>query len=204
MNYLEDFKKFLPQFLFGESKEKLFEELKCFPNNIDQRIFSSFSESNNGIFQGDGLKQFKLADYEQDSFFLAKVIVVSNTCDVSVKNKRYFEACISVAPIFNLKKYRVLLRENYPETKWDAIDNHIRDIKSQFVSQIFYLPSKEPTVPDESFVRLDMIQSLPLSIIDLDKINDIRIFSISNYGFYLFLYKLSVHFCRVRESIDRN
>lgn len=30
-----------------------------------------------------------------------------------------------------------------------------------------------------------------------------KIFTLSNYGFYMFLVKLSIHFTRVREGVDR-
>lgn len=30
-----------------------------------------------------------------------------------------------------------------------------------------------------------------------------RLYSLSNYGLYLFLFKLSVHLTRIREGVDR-
>lgn len=36
----EEIKKYLPQYLSVPSQENLFEELKSFPDNIDQRFYS--------------------------------------------------------------------------------------------------------------------------------------------------------------------
>jgi hypothetical protein len=51
----EEIKKYLPQYLSDSSQENLFEELKNFPDNIDQRFYSELLTRDKMVYQGDGL-----------------------------------------------------------------------------------------------------------------------------------------------------
>ncbi len=84
-----------------------------------------------------------------------------------------------------------------------SIISHIDDIRKQKISQIFYLP-KGGKLENESFVFLDRINNLPSSYFKEEEIKESRIFTLSDYGFYIFLFKLSVHFTRIRESVQRS
>ena len=44
---------------------------------------------------------------------------------------------------------------------------------------------------------------MPNTLIERDKINYNRIFTLSDYGAYLFLLKLSIHFTRVQDKVER-
>ena len=67
------------------------------------------------------------------------------------------------------------------------------------VTHVVYLP-KNSKMQYDAIVRLDKICS-----VDRRKIsNKNRLFTLSDYGLYLFLLKLSIHFTRIRERIDRN
>ncbi len=83
-----------------------------------------------------------------------------------------------------------------------SIKQHINTIKRQRITQIFYLP-KGKHLQEESIVFLDRINSCDNRIISSEKINDIRLFTLSNYGHYIFLVKLSMHFTRIYENVDR-
>lgn len=56
----------------------------------------------------------------------------------------------------------------------------------------------------DAIVRLDKVCSLNRSLISNEAINQQRLFTLSDYGLYLFLLKISIHFTRIRERIDRN
>ena len=206
MTSIEEIKKYLPQYLSASATVSLFEELKQFPSNIDQRIYTERLKGESVIFQGDGLIGLLYVNLPDTTAKPLLGMIFSNTCDIDAQNDRLFDARISFAPIFNLNKYKNALIEKYVNSKIktiQAINSHIDDIKKQNISQIFYLPQGSGLEQD-SIVFLDRINNLPSGYFSKDQIVKNRIFTLSDYGFYLFLFKLSVHFTRVRESVQRS
>jgi len=84
-----------------------------------------------------------------------------------------------------------------------SIDNHLEDIRRQRITQIFYLPLGS-SLGYEAIVFLDRINNCDNKSISRENLSQRRLFVLSDYGFYLFLTKLSFHFSRVQEKIDRN
>ena len=82
------------------------------------------------------------------------------------------------------------------------ITDHINAIKKQEITQIFYLPKFDGKL-EESIVFLDRVNNMPNTLIERDKISSNRIFTLSDYGAYLFLLKLSIHFTRVQDKVER-
>ncbi len=206
MTSIEEIKKYLPQYLSDSATVSLFEELKQFPSNIDQRIYTERLKGKSVIFQGDGLIGLLYVNLPDTTAKPLLGMIFSNTCDIDPQNNRLFDARISFAPVFNLNKYKNALIEKYVNSKKktiQAINSHIDDIKKQNISQIFYLPQGSGLEQD-SIVFLDRINNLPSGYFSKDQILKNRLFTLSDYGFYLFLFKLSVHFTRVRESIQRS
>ena len=197
----EEIKKYLPKYLSAASYDQLLIELKSFPGNMDNRMFTSFLDSKY-IYQGDGLLNMPIINIlnPDKSRKEAPCIVLSNTCDVSPENKRLFASSILYAPIIPLDKYiDIMLAQQVSKEK---ISNHIDLIKQQKFTQLFYLPSTESN--PESIVFLDRIFNVDVNYINQEEIPDRRFFSLSNYGFYLLLFKLSVHFSRIQENVDRD
>mgnify|MGYP006347031977 CR=1 FL=1 len=56
----------------------------------------------------------------------------------------------------------------------------------------------------DGIIFFDRVISIPLSNQRTEEFVQNRIFTLSNFGFYLFLLKISYHFTRVKERIDRN
>lgn len=201
----EEIKKYLPHYLSDTSQHFLFKELKDFPENIDQRLYSNFCIEKNLIYQGDGLEGLMVINLPETDSKQVPAIVLSNTCDVDKSNKRFFPTRLVYAPIFQLEKYHAMLIEElvktskYPEQK---ITDHILSIRKQFNTQILFLP-KGANLENDSIVFLDRVNNYPLEDFPMEEIPKRRIFSLSNYGFYLFLVKLSIHFNRIREDVDR-
>jgi hypothetical protein len=199
----DDIRIFLPKYLSDAEQKNLFSELKSFPINVDQRLYSLKLKEENNLFQGDGYKSIIMADYEEKKFIEVKCILLSNTCDVSKKNKRNY--CIpykTFAPIFKLKEYQEALLEDYP-SQIKSIQNHIESIRKQENTSMFYLPSLHEE-GEEYFVRFDCSFSIPDDLISMNKLLDKRLFVLSNYGFYLFLLKVSIHSSRIQEGINRD
>lgn len=198
--FLEDIKKYLPVYLSSSAEGALFGELKAFPKNIDERLYTSYLRKETVLFQGDGIKDMLVLNLPDTNIKPTPSIVISNTCDSDLDNKRLFEPRICYCPIFNLEKYKANLLKKGIETA-KTIDNHIETIKKQQITQIFYLPKTEDL--DDSIVFLDRVNNCSNKYIDRDTIFHKRLFTLSDYGFYLFLFKLSIHFTRIKEGIER-
>lgn len=199
---IEEIQKFLPQYLSATTFDQLKQELKDYPDNIDSRMYTTYIEPNI-VYQGDGLRDMPVvrvsANHRTHIQYLPSIIL-SNTCDIDLANTRFFSASIMFAPIISLDKYRKTLLECGIDEK--KIDAHIAVIKTQQCTQIFYLPAS-PAM-QESIVFLDRVCHSNNHDVDRKELSEKRIFSLSQYGFYMLLFKLSIHFCRMQEGVDRN
>jgi len=198
---IEDIKVFLPKYLSEDDQKKLFEQLKNFPENIDKRMYSEILKTEKDVLQGDGIREIDWPPHQSgDSFQKIKALVLSNSCDISQENKRVYDSYCTFAPIFMLSKYESALIED----KHDGhkIANHLKDIREQRITPFFYIPSLQG-LDGECFVRFDLVFSLPISEETVPTLVENRIFSLSNYGFYLLLFKYSIHTNRIQEKVQR-
>lgn len=201
----EDVQKYLPQYLSAESQDKLFEDLKSFPNNLDDRFYSSHLLIDSSFYQGDGINKLLVINLPDSQIGELPSIIISNSCDIDPKNKRLFPSRIAYAPIFCLEKYRAALIKDHFETKTcsiDRIDNHIENLKKQKNTQILFLP-KGGKLESDSIVFLDRLNNCPIEQISKQGPDTFKLFTLSDYGFYVFLIKLSIHFTRIQERIER-
>jgi hypothetical protein len=199
MNIKESIKQFLPKYLSETEQKKLVHEISAFPDNLDSRFYTTFLKNELTVFQGDGIEDLEISNLPSTDFLNAKCLVTSNTCDVDPENKRLFESRLTYCPIVDLEKYITNLQSQ--EIDSEKIENHLRDIKAQKITQILYLPSNSNT--KESIVFLDRINNSPTNVITKGNLKKRRIFTLSNYGFYLLLLKLSISFTRIGEGVNR-
>lgn len=200
---LEDFQLFLPKYLSPESQRELLKELKNFPENIDSRLYTSRLDDEEIIFQGDGLDNLLIINLPEDAVRMAKGIVISNTCDIDPKNPRFVASRLCYAPILSFEKYIRSLEEERAskEISIDEIKDHADAIRKQRVTQIFFLPKTGEL--EDSVVLLDRILNCDNNYVNREKLKGKRLFTLSDYGIYLFIFKLSLHFTRMQESIER-
>ena len=201
---IEEIKKYLPYYLNDKERQSLLQELKNYPENLDGRIFTTYLKDEQNIFQGDGFQEFLFVNLPDSNVGKLPAMVLSNTCDISLTNERLYPKRIVYAPIFNLDKYRealIIEHENKEETE-QSINSHIQAIKKQQITDIFYLPRCE-VLKDDSIVMFDRLNNLPADYLSSEDIKRTRLFTLSDYGFYLFLIKLSIHFSRIKEEINR-
>jgi len=202
----EDVKKYLPHYLSDHANENLFSELKNFPNNLDNRLYTSFLKDSKILFQGDAVEALPHIQLPSPEIKEVDCVVLSNTCDIDQDNTRLLSSRLVHAPIIKLAKYHEMLDNVFIKTKVkrkEIIDQHISAIKKQYISHIFYLP-KGSGLTDDSIIFFDRVNSLPSNYIKKEDIIQKRIFTLSDFGFYLLLFKLSVHFTRIRENVSRN
>lgn len=201
----EEVKKYLPQYLSSTAQQELFKELNQFPHNIDQRIYTSQLADQESIFQGDGVQNLLYINFPNTDIGEVPGMILSNTCDIDPSNKRFMPLRMVYTPIINLAKYEQSLIRSHVETGQktiQSINSHISDIRKQYISHIFYLP-KSGQLKDDSIVFFDRINNCPSDSIEGQSLPERRIFTLSDYGFYLFLFKLSVHFTRIRDGVPR-
>jgi len=203
MSYFDDFQKYLPQYLSPESQKELFSQLNEFPDNINKVVYAySFCE-NEIIYQGDGFDGFLITNLPKNDQKESPCIILSNTCDVNAENERkFFIPRIMYCPIMSLDRYSKWLSDKRGLLSGEALEAHLKAIKDQHITSFFYLP-KGANLLEDSIALLDRVNNCDLDYLTPNFIENNRLFSLSNYGFYLFLFKLSVHFTRVFEKADR-
>ena len=190
-NYIE---KFLPQYLNDNYKEMLASNLANFPNNMDKIYMNNQDYLNNK----DSILQSDIFEYKDESLNKPKrVLVISNTCDNSGDNKRDFPLNIACVPLIKLQKLLNCLRKN--QKKEDEIIDFEKKVKSQKYSNLLFFP-KINNNDDDYIACFDK----PFSE-EREQFNkkSNKLMSLSNYGFYIFLLKLSIHFTRILEKINR-
>lgn len=151
------------------------------------------------LLQGDGWTEFEVFNPEKMEGKRVKAIVLSNTCDVDPENKRRLPPNIVYVPLIRLSKYTDVLIHG--SVNHNEIKEHIEAIKQQAVTNILYVPSG--SVLDEDHIALlDDVHSTKLERF-MHSQDRKKVFTLSQAGFYLFLMKLSIHFCRFGEGVDR-
>jgi len=153
----EDFKKYLPRYLSSLSSKELFDGLKDFPENMNKRFYTDeISLDENIIYQGDGIRDLPFIVFPSTRTGNLKAVILTNTCDNDINNKRLNTSYICYSPLILLDSY-----------------------------------------------KFSLICSCTNKSIARESLRQKRLFSLSNYGFYLLLFKMSIHFCRMGENIDR-
>ena len=199
MTSFEDIKKYLPQYLSDSDAKQLFSSLKDFPDNIDSRFYSNYNCNDPIIYQGDCLKNIPAFNLPDTHSKLSQSMAISNTCDMDLNNKRLWNTRILFSQIILLEKLEKGLLQKFSE---ERVVNYINSLKKQQITNAFYLPKSKNL--DEAVVFFDYTNSFDVHFIDRDKLKERRLVSLSNYGFYILLLKLSVHFTRIQEKVPRN
>lgn len=196
----EELRQFLPTFLSQDSQKAFIEELKYFLTSQARPFYTSAWADTATLFQGDGLKGLAIINLPDPTIKSGSALLLSNTCDMDPSNRRLFDSSLTYAPIFSLQRYLGVL---LTQVSKERINVHETDIRQQLITQIFFLP-QGGNLPEDSIVFLDRIVSAPSRTIDLDKVPQNRLFTLSDFGAWLLALKLSIHFCRIRDRVDRN
>jgi hypothetical protein len=172
------------------------EQLKRFPEISNFYWLRNLPEN---LLQGDGWRGFVAIDFYRKQEKVVSGVILSNSCDINSDNPRYHDVKILFAPLIRLSSFARLVKTSGKTD--DQIATLLDSIRKQLVSFIFYLP-EIPSVVEESIVLLDDVHAHPLK--DFLNRDRTRLFTLSNYAFYLFILKLSVHLCRFQEGLSRS
>lgn len=214
--HLELIQTYLPKYLSPEGQENLFKNItENFPHSKNPDILYLRHSNQDNYYQGDGLIDIPFAylNAEKKMFttHFYKAVILSNSCDINQEHKGLDIPFILFAAIIPLNDYLAELKSrNIDKIRIDSFLDNLKDNK---ISNLFFLPElkfNNELILEESFIRFDYNVSLENNFILSDKYNKKyipdgdRIFTFSDYGFYLFLFKISMHFTRIREGVFRN
>ena len=130
-------------------------------------------------------------------------IVLSNTCDMDLKNERLRPMDCVLAPIYSVEKLEKILLANGVVS--DKVTNYIRDIKQYRITNTFHIPIDSsykyaPYDKHGAFASLDKAFSIPRQALSSCP----TLFSLNQFFSYLFTFQMSVHFCRFHDKVDRD
>lgn len=186
---------FLPKYLSPEGRQELFDELNRLPQT--HSYFSSeFAED---CLQGDGWMDVPFFDFELGTVIRCRVLLISNTCDMAQENERALPVRVSYSPLIRVEKFVELLSTNGISSV--RIEGIMDAVRNQEISNLFYLP-RNGSDGNEYIVQLDNMNSTPPNSFFSDEQKK-KIFSLNQVGFWYFLLKLSIHFCRANEGLAR-
>jgi len=192
-NFFEQIKLFLPKYLTPSEQRELYESLNRHPEAVDN--FYLTPDFSSDFLQGDSWIGFVTINFETLEKKTVSGVIVSNSCDIDPRNN-HFKRNILFSPLIKLSNYiRLLETSGRTDT-----DNIALSIKKQHVTNIFYLPKYGDSI-DECIILLDNIYQHPLS--DFITREKTKIITLSQYAFYIFLIKLSIHFSRFQENVNR-
>lgn len=190
--------KHFPYYLSDSQQGELLNALNDFNRDANYHKYY-FQNKNEELLQGDVWAGFEIVRFEDGQRDFVKGIILSNSCDIAVENGRVAPPRMLFAPLIELSTYVAVLKKN---GKSDSdIANIVKSIKEQRTSAVFYLPAYENHIA-ESIALLDNVFNIPLSRFNASERKS-KFLSLNRFGFYLFLFKLAVHFCRMHEEVDR-
>lgn len=193
----EQIQLFLPKYLTPTTRTELFEEIARFPD-IRKSFYLANRESAQPMLQGDAWRGFVVVDFDTAAKRPVSGLILSNSCDINPENPRDVPPRVLFSPLVSLERFIGRLRQA-GETN-TQIDSKMDGIRKQYVTSIFYLPPENDVVK-ESMILFDDIHAHPSE--DFLARERSRIFSLSQFAFYLLLIKLSIHFCRSNEGRER-
>lgn len=196
---LEEMQIFLPSYLNEDSKSKLYEELGKFSADgfwIPYGVGSVYPAK---LLQGDALDGLSFISFPDPRVKKGLALVLSNSCDLDTDNERKIPYSIVYCPLIEKQKFEKFVEKVYEKGSKDFLEK----AKQQSISNIIYFPERG-TSSCGYYALLDRICHQSRDSVSDQQVSDNKVFTLSNVGFYLFLIKISMHFTRIHEKIDRD
>jgi hypothetical protein len=202
MNFdAETLKKHIPLYLSAEDQRVLIAELDAISRGGEAEYVLSRAHDEFGsqMLQGDGWQGFIIFSFDTGEKRSIPGLVLSNSCDLDPDNPRDLPTKVIFAPLARLASYVKFLEESGLDRS--RIAAKVGSIKSQQTTSMFYLPAGA-FLQHDYVIRLDEAQSMPVSLHTNNPERE-KLFTLSNTGFYMLVLKLSIHFCRLQEKVNR-
>lgn len=193
---VESIRDQIPFYLTKEQQEGLVKALADFPAGMN--YYTNKHETD--LLQGDCWTSLHLFRFETGERKAVRGIILSNSCDVAPENQRDTPVRLLFAPIISLNAFVSLLEKN--GLKAASIESKVKAIREQKITSIFFLP-RGGALSTDYIAILDDVHAMPSE--SFFKTGDkAKLATLSLPGFYMFLLKLSVHFCRFHENVVRD
>jgi len=191
----DNLEKFIPYYLTKEAKEGLKKALFEWKDRPVQFYTDHEDPEPN---QGDGIAAVDLINPNTGESRPMHVVVISNSCDIAQGDLKSPFSRVLVAPMIDFERYLSTL----PTQGWnqEKIASHRAAIINQEITYLFYLPRIPSLANKDYFISFNDLHSIPLGHMrkPIKKLYDLHL-----HGFYLFIFKLSIHFCRFGEALQR-
>lgn len=204
---IDELEKLLPPELTDQKKGRLREGLVQFsdPYKSQDKFYTDFylPGSHDYFLQGDLIREMRFPSFNRETGQYQKLyydaLILSNTCDVDESNRRTLRKKVVLAKLITVEMFIESMRELEIENAAEILTQ----VKNQQYSNIIYLPPSKDNI--EYLAYLD-----DLSIVEKEEINSLkedilvnRIESLDYFGYYLLIFKLSYHLCRLPEETER-
>ena len=197
----ESIQRHIPYYLVAEDRRLLIKELRAISSGGKAGYFLSARDNSfkQDMLQGDGWRGFELLQFYTGERRSVKGLVLSNSCDIDPDNPRDLPARVVFAPLVKLSAYQAQLARHRVTAR--RIEDKIAAVRAQRITNIFYLPAEGP-LKEEYVAPLDHVYSMPLAAFAANS-DKKKLFTLSNTGLYMLVFKLSAHFCRLQEKVNR-
>ena len=191
----EELGRYFPSYLTDDQKRLLAQELRSFRDKMP--YYTSMYPDE--VLQGDGWTKFALVDFDTGKGRSVRGIVLSNTCDIDPNNERILPVNVLFAPIVGLAAYAQKVAD--AGMPLEKIGDKLDAIRRQDVTSVFYLPAGGG-LTEEHIALLDDVHPMRVERMYATE-GRTKLFTLSQGGIYLFLLKLSMHFCRFHDRVVR-
>lgn len=205
--FIDELNKLLPPELTEQKKGRLREGLSQFHSSCitNDKFYSEFYLNINHPYflQGDLIKEIRFSVFNKEKREYEKLyydaLLISNTCDVDEANIRN----ITKKPVFAKLIPCEVFIESLNEIDIENSAHILTQIKNQQFSNVIYFPqNKNGADYIAYFDDLSVLELEELSALK-SEIEENRIESLDYFGYYLLIFKLSFHFCRLPEDTHR-
>lgn len=198
---VESLEKQIPYYLTAADKQVLVSELSAIASGgtADYFLSAAHDTFKEVMLQGDGWSGFQLFLFNTGERRSVRGLVLSNSCDVDLANPRALPSRVIFAPLVKLANFQNLLEDSGIDRL--RVKEKINSIKAQRTNNVFYLPAGGP-LEEDYIVRFDEVNSMPVAA-HVEDLSRQKLFTLSNTDFYMLVLKLSVHFCRLQEQVNR-
>ncbi len=212
--------RLFPSFLSDTEKERITQGLSQFGESVAStpKLYTDFFATgvSEHLLQGDLLPSIRLPIWQSEPATFTKgysnALLIANTCDVDVVgNPRNVPKEVGFVPLVPLADFTSALTREFraqglpPATIKAKLQSLEKELRGQQFTNIFYLPASPSGLP-EHVALLDRPFWFPSS--ELVSVGpallEHRLATLSQWGYYLFILKLSYHLCRLPEERDRN
>lgn len=202
---LERIESLFPKELSDQRKGRLRDGLKQFlDKGTRDRTYTDFYSTKiyPYFLQGDLINELRFPEWSLESREFTKsyydAVVLSNTCDIDEANDRKIPKKVLLAKLLPLIDFEEGLTVNNIPSRKEILKN----LRNQEYSNLMYFPA----INNKEYIAyLDEISWITLEELNelKERISQNRIASLDYFGYYLFMFKVAYHLCRLPEETDR-